>query len=64
MPRTSWIWTVSNSKETRQFRNDHKGITAAVSYIADLKPAKIILEATGKYEIPSAAELQPTCYIS
>jgi len=49
---------VSNSKETRQFNNDHKGITSAVSYIASLKPSKIILEATGKYEIPLAAELQ------
>jgi len=49
---------VNNSKETRQFRNDHKGITSAVCYIAGLKPAKIILEATGKYEIPLAAELQ------
>ncbi|MEE9175366.1 MAG: transposase [Thermodesulfobacteriota bacterium] len=49
---------VSNSKEARQFKNDHKGITDAVSYIASLKPAKIILEATGKYEIPLAAELQ------
>ena len=48
----------SNSKEARQFKNDHKGITSAVSYIASLKPAKIILEATGKYEIPLAAELQ------
>ena len=49
---------VNNSKETRQFKNDHKGITSAIRYIADLKPAKIILEATGKYEIPLAAELQ------
>ena len=49
---------VTNSKETRQFKNDHKGITSAVSYIASVKPAKIILEATGKYEIPLAAELQ------
>jgi len=49
---------VSNLKETRQFNNDHKGITSAVSYIASLKPAKIVLEATGKYEIPLATELQ------
>jgi transposase len=49
---------VNNSRETRQFRNDHEGITGAAHYIAGLKPAKIILEATGRYEIPLAAELQ------
>jgi transposase len=49
---------VSNLKETRQFQNDHKGITNAVSYISSLKPAKIVLEATGKYETPLAAQLQ------
>jgi transposase len=48
----------SNSKETRQFDNDHEGITSAVRYIASLKPVMIILEATGKYEMPLAAELQ------
>ena len=48
----------SNSKETRQFNNDHKGINGAVGYIAGLKPARIILEATGKYEMPLAASLQ------
>jgi transposase len=49
---------VSNSKETRQFDNDHKGITSAVRYIAGLKPAKIVLEATGHLEMPLAASLQ------
>ena len=49
---------VSNSKETRQFQNDHKGILSAISYITSLSPVKIILEATGKYEVPLAAELQ------
>jgi transposase len=49
---------VHNSKETRQFNNDHKGITSAIRYIAGLRPAKIILEATGNYEIPLVAELQ------
>jgi len=49
---------VHNSKETRQFNNDHKGIASAKRYIAGLRPAKIILEATGKYEIPLVAELQ------
>ena len=28
----------SNSKETRQFDNNHQGITSAVRYIAGLKP--------------------------
>ena len=49
---------VSNSKETKQFNNDHRDINSAVSYIASLKPARIILEATGKYEMPLAASLQ------
>ncbi len=49
---------VSHSKETRQFDNDHKGITSAVRYIVGLKPDKIILEATGHLEIPLAASLQ------
>ena len=48
----------SNSKKTKQFNNDHQGITSAAGYIAGLKPARIILEATGKYEMPLAAELQ------
>jgi transposase len=49
---------VSNSKETRQFENNYEGITYAVRYIAKLKPSKIILEATGHFEMPLAAELQ------
>jgi transposase len=48
----------SKSNEARQFNNDQKGITSAVRYIAGLKPAKIILEATGNYEMPLAALLQ------
>lgn len=52
---------VSNVGETRQFTNDHEGITDAVQYIAGLKPAKIILEATGRLEMPLAAELQTKC---
>jgi len=48
---------VSNLKETRQFNNDHQGITAAVHYISSLKPARIVLEATGHYEMPLAASL-------
>ena len=49
---------VSNSTETRQFENNHEGITNAASYIAGLKPTIIILEATGHFEMPLAAVLQ------
>jgi transposase len=49
---------ISNSKETRQFDNDHKGIIKAVRFISGLKPNVIILEATGHFEMPLAAELQ------
>ena len=49
---------VSNSKETQQFANDHKGVTNAVRYIAGLNPAGIVLEATGRLEMPLAAALQ------
>jgi transposase len=48
----------SNSKEARQFNNNHEGITSAVHYIAGLKPVRIILEATGHFEMPLAAALQ------
>jgi transposase len=49
---------VSDSGETRQFTNDDEGISQAVHYIAGLKPAGIILEATGNLEMPLAAALQ------
>lgn len=49
---------VSNFREARQFANDDKGIGGAVCYIASLKPAGIILEATGGLEMPLAAALQ------
>jgi transposase len=49
---------VSDSGETRQFANDDEGISQAVRYIASLKPAGIILEATGHLEMPLAAALQ------
>ncbi len=49
---------VTDSEEARQFANDDKGISQAVSYIAGLKPAVIILEATGNLEMPLAAALQ------
>lgn len=49
---------VSNSMEAHQFANDDDGISHAVCYIASLKPAGIILEATGGLEMPLAAALQ------
>ena len=49
---------VTDSEEARQFANNDKGISQAVSYIAGLKPAMIILEATGNLEMPLAAALQ------
>jgi transposase len=52
---------VSNSQETRQFTNNHEGISRAIQYIASLQPAGIILEATGRLEMPLAAELQTKC---
>jgi transposase len=49
---------VSNSEGVRQFANDHEGVTNAVRYIAGLKPTRIIIEATGRLEMPLAASLQ------
>jgi transposase len=51
----------SNSNGVQQFNNDYKGITSAIRYITGVKPAKIILEATGHYELPMAASLQANC---
>ncbi|MFC2022965.1 IS110 family transposase [Chloroflexota bacterium] len=52
---------VTDSEEARQFANNDKGISQAVSYIAGLKPTIIILEATGNLEMPLAAALQADC---
>ncbi len=49
---------VTDSGETRQFVNDDEGISQAVHYIASVKPAGIIIEATGNLEMPLAAALQ------
>jgi transposase len=49
---------VSDSAATRQFANDDEGIPQAVRYIGGLKPAGVILEATGHLEMPLAATLQ------
>ena len=51
----------SNFKSTQQFANNDDGISRAVCFIADLKPAGIILEATGGLEMPLAAALQAAC---
>jgi transposase len=51
----------SDSGETRQFANDDEGISQAVRYIASVKPAGIILEATGNLEMSLAAALQAGC---
>jgi transposase len=52
---------VTDSGEVRQFTNDDEGIGEAVGYIAGLKPATVILEATGSLEMPLAAALQAGC---
>ncbi len=52
---------VTGSGEVRQFTNDDEGIGEAVGYIAGLKPATVILEATGSLEMPLAAALQAGC---
>ena len=49
---------VSSSEGIRQFANDHEGITNAVRYIAGLKTARIIVEATGGLEMPLVTALQ------
>ena len=49
---------VTDSREARQFANDDRGISQAVRYIAGIKPVGIILEATGKLEMPLAVALQ------
>ena len=52
---------ISNSQETRQFTNNHEGISQVIRHIASLQPAGIVLEATGRLEMPLAAELQTKC---
>jgi len=52
--RIPWTWrsVVPKSEGIRQFANDHEGITNASQYIAGLKPASIIIEATDRLEMP------------
>ena len=49
---------VSDSNKVCRFANDDKGISQAVVYITGLRPTGIILEATGRLEMPLAAALQ------
>ena len=49
---------VSDAREVRRFTNDHEGISQALGYIGGLNPTGIILEATGRLEMPLAAALQ------
>lgn len=43
--------------EAWQAANDSDGIDALVARIADLRPALVVLEATGRYEAPAASAL-------
>ena len=49
---------VTDSGETRQFVNDDEGTSQAVHHTTDVKPAGIILEATGNLEMSLAVTLQ------
>lgn len=49
---------VSDSNEVRRFANDDAGVRQAVVYITGFRPTRIILEATGRLEMPLAAALQ------
>ena len=50
---------ISDTRGVRRFTNGHEGISQAVEYISGLKPEGIILEATGRLEMPLAAALRP-----
>ncbi|GAJ00491.1 unnamed protein product, partial [marine sediment metagenome] len=56
--KSTFYVAVTDSGESRKFTNDDKGISQAVRYIASVKPAGIVLEATGNLEMPLAAVLQ------
>ncbi len=56
--KSTFYVAVTDSGESRKFTNDDKGISQAVRYIASVKPAGIVLEATGNLEMPLAAALQ------
>lgn len=58
VPKSTLDVAVSSSEETRQFANDHEGTSQAVRRINSLKPAGIMVEATGHLEMPLAAALQ------
>lgn len=48
---------VRPSGEQRQVSNDASGIAEVVTYLHELAPQVIVLEATGGYEVPVVAEL-------
>ena len=48
----------SDQAKTWQVSNDSAGIEVLVSQLADLKPALVVLEATGGYEFEAACALQ------
>jgi transposase len=48
----------SDGVEVKRFTNDQEGINQAVGHIGGLDPIGIILEATGRLEMPLAAALQ------
>lgn len=48
----------SDQAKTWQVGNDSAGIESLVSQLADLKPALVVLEATGGYEFEAACALQ------
>jgi len=49
---------IISSEGILQFANDREGITNAVRYIAGLKTARIIIEATSGLEMPLVTALQ------
>jgi len=49
---------VGDSSKTRRFADDDADVRQAVVYIAGLRPAGIVLEATGRLEMSLAAALQ------
>ena len=49
---------VYSTGEMRSFGNDEAGITAAVSWIKDVKPDLTVMEATGGLEVPIYVALQ------
>ena len=55
---TDLIVATSTDSEVTPYSNDADGIMALVEYAASVKPAGVVLEATGGYETAVAVELQ------